>query len=113
MGYTSFVMEDVGTSKYSRLEMQLRLNGNNGTFLVNVPRTRLPKGFNLIDMDGSIDIIFNGDLKKLEDMLKRAGIRSAGVVKYDGQPVTLAHSQALTARDIAEESKQPYVIYEK
>lgn len=108
MTYSSFVRDCIGSDKYARLEIELQLiDSQVRTYLVNVPRIKLPKGFTGVDMDESIDVIFQGDLSKLP--LINA---PAGIVEYSGQTAELAHAQARSARDTAEETKSKYHVYE-
>ncbi len=111
MAYSSFVREHTGTSGYAQLEVKIGLRKQDmkkEIYIVNIS-SPLP-GRKGIDMGDSIDIIVQGGVEEAKRIVHNFN-EPVGIARYEGQSVTLLHSQAVAARDIARKRKQPYYVY--
>ena len=111
MAYSSFVREHTGTSGYAQLEVKigLRQQEKKEIYVVNIS-SPVP-GMKGIGMGDSIDIIVQGGIEEAERIVQNFN-EPVGIVRYEDQSVTLLHSQAVAAREIARKRKQPYYVYE-
>lgn len=113
MAYSSFVVEHIGRSVYTDLELEVRVAASSGkpVYLVNVGKDKHRVGRRpFIDMGDSIDLIVKGTLGQVKNYVKKLNCQ-AGIVCYTGQHIGELHAQATIALDIATEEGKKYHMY--